>query len=332
MANSLNSLENLEESTKLYDVEEFETFDIEGFLKDKRLAVEKVLVDSHVKLEVRIFKDNTFYSESSDSNVNKDKIITVILDDSIVNKVNIVNIIGNEVELKNVKYDDILIYGINCLQITTKDIDIKEHKFEGFRQRESFTKVDHRLMKMNHFKVFNAHKFLSSYEMKLLTVYPQNPTTARALVLITDDLSDSNNQSNVGKTFSIKINLSSVRDIPLDFLIGNTPISIDNVKGNLTGMTVKNNQVLLTADMLHISKDEKNIYVGINVNKDVNNNVNKDVNNNVNKDVNNNVNKDVNNNVNKDVNNNVNKDVNNNVNKDVNNKSNLLFKNNRFNH
>ncbi|WP_267239591.1 hypothetical protein, partial [Staphylococcus aureus] len=320
MTNILNSLENLEESTKLCDVEEFETFDIEGFLKDKRLAVEKVLVDSHVKLEVRIFKDNTFYSESSDSNVNKDKIITVILNDAIVNKVNIVNIIGNEVELKNVKYDDILIYGINCLQITTKDIDIKEHKFEGFRQRESFTKVDHRLMKMNHFKVFNAHKFLSSYEMKLLTVYPQNPTTARALILITDDLSDSNNQSNVGKTFSIKINLSSVRDIPLDFLIGNTPISIDNVKGNLSGMTVKNNQVLLTADMLQISKDGKNIYVGSNVN------------NNVNKDVNNNVNKDVNNNVNKDVNNNVNKDVNNNVNKDVNNKSNLLFKNNRFNH
>ncbi len=304
MENTSKTLENLEESTKLKNVEQFETFDIAGFLKDKKLAVEKVLVDSHVKLEVRIVEDNTFYSESTDSNVNKDKIITVLLDDSIVNDINIVNIIGNEVKLKNVYNDHILVYEINCLQITTKDIEIATHKIEGFKQRDSFTKVDYRLMKMNHFKVFNAHKFLNSYEMKLLTVYPQNPTTARALILIENDLTNNTQPSNIGKTFSIKIELSNVRDIPLDFIMGNTSISSNNIKGKLTGMTVKNNQVLLTADMLQISKDMENIYIG----------------------------KDVNNNVSKDVNNNVSKDVNNNVSKDVNNKSNLLFKNNRFNH
>ncbi|PWZ94296.1 hypothetical protein DD865_12630, partial [Staphylococcus pseudintermedius] len=226
MSNIPNNLTTLENSINLNNVELFESFDIKSFLNGKRLAVEKIFVDSHIKLELRIIEDNTIYSETDEIDevdANKDKVITTILHEDIANKINIVDIIGNEVIINNINPDDVLVYGINCLQLTVKDIVIKDYKIEGFKQRNNITKVDYRLMKMNRFKTFNTQKFLSSYDMRLLTVYPQNPTTARAIILITNDLINSE-FSNVGKTFSIKVNLAAVSDIPLEFLIGNKTI------------------------------------------------------------------------------------------------------------
>lgn len=275
-----NTLQNLEDSTKMNNVELFESFDIESFLSGKTLAVEKVVVDSHIKLELKIVKDQTLYNDESDLDVNKDKIITAILHKDIASSVNIVDIIGNEVDIKNINPDDARVYGINCLQITVKDIDIKNHKIEGFKQRKSFTKADYKLMKMNLFKTFNSNKFINSYRLKLLTIYPQNPTTARAIILITDDLTNVDNSlSNVGKTFSLKVELSNVRDIPLEFIIGNKDIDRDNILGSLSGMTVKNNQVLLTADRIQISDNGKNIVIGKDVSSHINNTVSTNVNN-----------------------------------------------------
>lgn len=275
-----NTLQNLEDSTKMNNVELFESFDIESFLSGKTLAVEKVVVDSHIKLELKIVKDQTLYNDESDLDVNKDKIITAILHKDIASSVNIVDIIGNEVDIKNINPDDARVYGINCLQITVKDIDIKNLKIEGFKQRKSFTKADYKLMKMNLFKTFNSNKFINSYRLKLLTIYPQNPTTARAIILITDDLTNVDNSlSNVGKTFSLKVELSNVRDIPLEFIIGNKDIDRDNILGSLSGMTVKNNQVLLTADRIQISDNGKNIVIGKDVSSHINNTVSTNVNN-----------------------------------------------------
>lgn len=275
-----NTLQNLEDSTKMNNVELFESFDIESFLSGKTLAVEKVVVDSHIKLELKIVKDQTLYNDESDLDVNKDKIITAILHKDIASSVNIVDIIGNEVDIKNINPDDARVYGINCLQITVKDIDIKNHKIEGFKQRKSFTKADYKLMKMNLFKTFNSNKFINSYRLKLLTIYPQNPTTARAIILITDDLTNVDNSlSNIGKTFSLKVELSNVRDIPLEFIIGNKDIDRDNILGSLSGMTVKNNQVLLTADRIQISDNGKNIVIGKDVSSHINNTVSTNVNN-----------------------------------------------------
>lgn len=275
-----NTLQNLEDSTKINNVELFESFDIESFLSGKTLAVEKVVVDSHIKLELRIVKDQTLYNDESELDVNKDKIITAILHKDIASSVNIVDIIGNEVDIKNINPDDARVYGINCLQITVKDIDIKNHKIEGFKQRKSLTKADYKLMKMNLFKTFNSNKFINSYRLKLLTIYPQNPTTARAIILITDDLTNVDNSlSNVGKTFSLKVELSNVRDIPLEFIIGNKDIDRDNILGSLSGMTVKNNQVLLTADRIQINDNGKNIVIGKDVSSHINNTVSNNVNN-----------------------------------------------------
>ncbi|MDF0332409.1 hypothetical protein O0M98_11760 [Staphylococcus pseudintermedius] len=277
MSNIPSNLDTLENSINLNNVELFESFDIKSFLNGKRLAVEKIFVDSHIKLELRIIEDNTTYSEIDEVDANKDKVITAILHEDIANKVNIVDIIGNEVIINNINSDDTLVYGINCLQLTVKDIDIKDYKVEGFKQRNNITKVDYRLMKMNRFKTFNTQKFLSSYEMRLLTVYPQNPTTARAIILITNDLTNSE-LSNVGKTFSIKVNLAAVRDIPLEFLIGNKTITLNDISGNLTGMTVKNNQVLLTADNLQITVNGKKVLLGEDTNNKISNNFNNSLN------------------------------------------------------
>ncbi|EGQ2902091.1 hypothetical protein NAC36_002508 [Staphylococcus pseudintermedius] len=274
MSNIPNNLTTLENSINLNNVELFESFDIKSFLNGKRLAVEKIFVDSHIKLELRIIEDNTIYSETDEIDevdANKDKVITTILHEDIANKINIVDIIGNEVIINNINPDDVLVYGINCLQLTVKDIVIKDYKIEGFKQRNNITKVDYRLMKMNRFKTFNTQKFLSSYDMRLLTVYPQNPTTARAIILITNDLINSE-FSNVGKTFSIKVNLAAVRDIPLEFLIGNKTITFNDISGNLTGMTVKNNQVLLTADNLQITVNGQKVILGIDTNNKISNN------------------------------------------------------------
>ncbi|MGZ9761741.1 hypothetical protein [Staphylococcus pseudintermedius] len=274
MSNIPNNLTTLENSINLNNVELFESFDIKSFLNGKRLAVEKIFVDSHIKLELRIIEDNTIYSETDEIDevdANKDKVITTILHEDIANKINIVDIIGNEVIINNINPDDVLVYGINCLQLTVKDIVIKDYKIEGFKQRNNITKVDYRLMKMNRFKTFNTQKFLSSYDMRLLTVYPQNPTTARAIILITNNLINSE-FSNVGKTFSIKVNLAAVRDIPLEFLIGNKTITFNDISGNLTGMTVKNNQVLLTADNLQITVNGQKVILGIDTNNKISNN------------------------------------------------------------
>ncbi|EII2717612.1 hypothetical protein KQQ85_002283 [Staphylococcus pseudintermedius] len=274
MSNISSNLTTLENSISLNNVELYESFDIKSFLNSKRLAVEKIFVDSHIKLELRIIEDNTIYSEIDEIdevNANKDKVITAILHEDIANKINIVDIIGNEVIINNINSDDALVYGINCLQLTVKDIVIKDYKIEGFKQRNNITKVDYRLMKMNRFKTFNTQKFLSSYDMRLLTVYPQNPTTARAIILITNDLTN-NELSNVGKTFSIKVNLAAVRDIPLEFLIGNKTITSNDISGNLTGMTVKNNQVLLTADNLQITVNGQKVLLGIDTNNKISNN------------------------------------------------------------
>lgn len=269
-----DKLSTLEESTYFNNVELFESFDINAFLKGKRLAVEKIFIDSHIKLELKIIEDRTIYNDNYDNNVNQDKVITAILHQDIVNKLNIVDIIGNEVVINNVNSDDVIIYGINCLQLKVKDISIKKNKVEGFKQRNNITKVDYRLMKMNHFKTFNTQKFLYSYEMKLLTVYPQNPTTARAIVLVTNDLTNSDS-TNVGKTFSIKVNLKNVREIPLEFLIGNKVITINDILGNLSGVTVKNNQVLLTADGIQITVNEEKLIVGTVPSKQIVNNPSK---------------------------------------------------------
>lgn len=278
-----NNLQNLEDSIKINNVELFESFDIESFLNGKILAVEKVVVDSHIKLELRIVKDRTLYNDETEEDANKNKIITAILHKDIANSVNIVDIIGNEVYINNINPDDALVYGINCLQVTVKDIEIRNHKIEGFEQRTSFTKADYRLMKMNLFKTFNSNKFISSYRLKLLTVYPQNPTTARALILITEDLTNVDSSlSNVGKTFSLKVELSNVRDIPLEFVIGNKDIDRNNILGNLSGMTVKNNQVLLTADKIQINDNGNNIIIGKCVSKDASNHINSNVSNNEN--------------------------------------------------
>ncbi|OEL07271.1 hypothetical protein [Staphylococcus equorum] len=286
--------QDLESSSKLNDIEKFETFDINSFLEHKRLAVEKVIVDSHIKLEARIVEDNTRYKDEDNANVNVDKVITFIIHENIANQINIVNIIGREIEVKELSNDDAFLYGINSLKVMVKNIDIKEDKIEGFKQRSKFTKADYRLVKMNQFKTFDYNKFLSSYDMDILTIYPQSPTTARVIIIITDDYNEDENISNVGKTFSIKIEMPKVRDIPLALLIDNKRFTIDNLYGHITGMIVKNNQVLLTADGLIVESDNQTFTVGdadeSNTSKDVSNNANIDTNTNISNYMNNNLN------------------------------------------
>lgn len=310
---------DLESSSNLNDIDKFEAFDINSFLDNKRLAVEKVIVDSHIKLEARIVEDNTHYKDEDNTNNNVGKIITFVIHEAIASKINIVNIIGREIEVKDLSKDDAHVYGINSLRVMVKNIEIKEDKVEGFKQRAKLTKVDYRLVKMNQFKTFDYNKFLTSYDMKILTIYPQSTTTARVIVIITDDLNEDESSSNKGKTFSIKIELPKVRDIPLELLFGNKPFTIDNLHGHLSGVIVKNNQVLLNAEKLSIEVDNQTFTVGGIVHEDVNKKANKDVNNNISKDSNNNSNSFTNSSTNTDTSRNINSNVNNNTNSFTNN-------------
>lgn len=306
---------DLESSSNLNDIDKFEAFDINSFLDNKRLAVEKVIVDSHIKLEARIVEDNTHYKDEDNTNNNVGKIITFVIHEAIASKINIVNIIGREIEVKDLSKDDAHVYGINSLRVMVKNIEIKEDKIEGFKQRAKLTKVDYRLVKMNQFKTFDYNKFLTSYDMKILTIYPQSTTTARVIVIITDDLNEDESSSNKGKTFSIKIELPKVRDIPLELLFGNKPFTIDNLHGHLSGVIVKNNQVLLNAEKLSIEVDNQTFTVGGVVHEDVNKSVNKDVN----KSLNNNSNIFTNSDNNTSTSNNMNSNLNNNTNSNTNN-------------
>lgn len=323
---------DLESSSNLNDIDKFEAFDINSFLDNKRLAVEKVIVDSHIKLEARIVEDNTHYKDEDNTNNNVGKIITFVIHEAIASKINIVNIIGREIEVKDLSNDDAHVYGINSLRVMVKNIEIKEDKIEGFKQRAKLTKVDYRLVKMNQFKTFDYNKFLTSYDMKILTIYPQSTTTARVIVIITDDLNEDESSSNKGKTFSIKIELPKVRDIPLELLFGNKPFTIDNLHGHLSGVIVKNNQVLLNAEKLSIEVDNQTFTVGGVVHEDVNKNVNNDVN----KSSNNNSNSFTNNNANTDTSNNMNSNLNNNTNSNANNfpnsNTNNIINSNHNNH
>ncbi|MEY8601905.1 hypothetical protein [Staphylococcus shinii] len=310
---------DLESSSNLNDIDKFEAFDINSFLDNKRLAVEKVIVDSHIKLEARIVEDNTHYKDEDNTNNNVGKIITFVIHEAIASKINIVNIIGREIEVKDLSNDDAHVYGINSLRVMVKNIEIKEDKIEGFKQRAKLTKVDYRLVKMNQFKTFDYNKFLTSYDMKILTIYPQSTTTARVIVIITDDLNEDESSSNKGKTFSIKIELPKVRDIPLELLFGNKPFTIDNLHGHLSGVIVKNNQVLLNAEKLSIEVDNQTFTVGGVVHEDVNKNVNNDVNNNSNSFTNSYTNTDTSNNINGNTNNNTNNITNNFPNSNTNN-------------
>lgn len=309
---------DLESSSNLNDIDKFEAFDINSFLDNKRLAVEKVIVDSHIKLEARIVEDNTHYKDEDNTNSNVGKIITFVIHEAIASKINIVNIIGREIEVKDLSNDDAHVYGINSLRVMVKNIEIKEDKVEGFKQRAKLTKVDYRLVKMNQFKTFDYNKFLTSYDMKILTIYPQSTTTARVIVIITDDLNEDESSSNKGKTFSIKIELPKVRDIPLELLFGNKPFTIDNLHGHLSGVIVKNNQVLLNAEKLSIDVDNQTFTVGGVVHEDVNKDINKNTNNITNTDTSNTSSNNINSNTNNFPNSNTNNITNSNNNNHLN--------------
>lgn len=313
---------DLESSSNLNDIDKFEAFDINSFLDNKRLAVEKVIVDSHIKLEARIVEDNTHYKDEDNTNNNVGKIITFVIHEAIASKINIVNIIGREIEVKDLSNDDAHVYGINSLRVMVKNIEIKEDKIEGFKQRAKLTKVDYRLVKMNQFKTFDYNKFLTSYDMKILTIYPQSTTTARVIVIITDDLNEDESSSNKGKTFSIKIELPKVRDIPLELLFGNKPFTIDNLHGHLSGVIVKNNQVLLNAEKLSIDVDNQTFTVGGVVHEDVNKEVNKDISNNTNINTNNSTNTETSNNTSRNLNSNTHNFPNSNTNNNTNSNNN----------
>lgn len=323
---------DLESSSNLNDIDKFEAFDINSFLDNKRLAVEKVIVDSHIKLEARIVEDNTHYKDEDNTNSNVGKVITFVIHEAIASKINIVNIIGREIEVKDLSNDDAHVYGINSLRVMVKNIEIKEDKVEGFKQRAKLTKVDYRLVKMNQFKTFDYNKFLTSYDMKILTIYPQSTTTARVIVIITDDLNEDESSSNKGKTFSIKIELPKVRDIPLELLFGNKPFTIDNLHGHLSGVIVKNNQVLLNAEKLSIEVDNQIFTVGDVVHEDVNKNVNNDVNNDVNNNSNNFTNSDANISTSNNINGNTNNNTNSNTNNFPNSNTNNITNSNHNNH
>ncbi|EZV57640.1 hypothetical protein V074_02595 [Staphylococcus aureus 2010-60-1240-1] len=339
---------DLESSSKLIDINRFETIDINSFISGKSLVIEKVEVDEHIKFDVRITSDNTLYKEEKDKEANLNKVLTLQVDDSVANDINIVNIIGCEIILKNLSNEDATIYGNNALKVKIKDFTISPEKIEGFKQKNNLTVADHRLSKINQYKTFDAYKFLKLHQMKILTIYAQSPTTARIIAIITDD-KKRELESNKGKTFSIKIEMPKVRDIPLELLIGNKPFSLENVKGTITGMIVKNNQVLLSADAFEY-KDGNEIYsigslnesnpINKDANKNLSNSSSKDINtisnNSSSKELNRNTNNDVNNNVsnysNNDVNKITNNNINNHVNKNANNEPNKHTNNNLSNY
>src|SRR5699024_11163961 len=255
--------ENLESSFALNNISRFESFDISKFLEDKILAVEKVQVDTHIKLEIRIVEDNTVYADNDKNLSNTNKIITFIIDDSIAEYINIVNIIGKQVVVGNLSNAEPYIYGVNSLKLVVDDIDILDNKIPDFNQRTKLNKTDYKLVKTNGFKSFDHNKFLSTYKMNILTIYPQSPKVARAIIIITDTHDDTDeSRTNIGKTFSIKLEMDEVRDIPLDLLIGNKPFDQSNLVGHISGTVVKNNHVLLMSDALKLHVDDKIITVG----------------------------------------------------------------------
>lgn len=255
--------ENLESSFALNNISRFESFDISKFLEDKILAVEKVQVDTHIKLEIRIVEDNTVYADNDKNLSNTNKIITFIIDDSIAEYINIVNIIGKQVVVGNLSNAEPYIYGVNSLKVVVDDIDILDNKIPDFNQRTKLNKTDYKLVKTNGFKSFDHNKFLSTYKMNILTIYPQSPKVARAIIIITDTHDDTDeSRTNIGKTFSIKLEMDEVRDIPLDLLIGNKPFDQSNLVGHISGTVVKNNHVLLMADALKLHVDDKIFTVG----------------------------------------------------------------------
>lgn len=257
---------NLESSSALNNIQWFESFDVSKFLEDKILAVEKVIVDTHIRLEIRIVEDHTSYDDNDKNLSNKDKIITFIIDDSIAEYINIVNIIGKQVTVGSFKNAAASIYGVNALKVVVDDIDISDHKIPDFKQLPKINKVDYKLVKTNSFKSFDHDKFLNFYKMKILTIYPQMPKVARAVILITDSVDDlDESKSNVGKTFSIKLDMEAVRDIPLALLIGNKPFDKSNLFGHISGTIVKNNHVLLMADTLKLNVDDQTFTVGQNL-------------------------------------------------------------------
>ncbi|HHR7532398.1 TPA: hypothetical protein ACS9H9_002381 [Staphylococcus aureus] len=331
---------DLESSSKLIDINRFETIDINSFISGKSLVIEKVEVDEHIKFDVRITSDNTLYKEEKDKEANLNKVLTLQVDDSVANDINIVNIIGCEIILKNLSNEDATIYGNNALKVKIKDFTISPEKIEGFKQKNNLTVADHRLSKINQYKTFDAYKFLKLHQMKILTIYAQSPTTARIIAIITDD-KKRELESNKGKTFSIKIEMPKVRDIPLELLIGNKPFSLENVKGTITGMIVKNNQVLLSADAFEY-KDGNEIYsIGsLNESNPINKDANKNLSNSSSKDINtisnNSSSKDINtisnNSSSKELNRTTNNDVNNNVSNYSNNDVNKITNNNINNH
>ncbi|PTK88518.1 hypothetical protein [Staphylococcus gallinarum] len=78
--------------------------------------------------------------------------------------------------------------------------------------------------------------------MNILTVYPQSPKIARLIILITDSkYEESETESNIGKTFSVRIDMDKKRNIPVHLLIGNKEFTKENLKGDVNGTIVKDN-------------------------------------------------------------------------------------------
>lgn len=255
--------EYLEKSLALNHIENFERFDAKRFLEDKILAVEKVLVDQHIKLEIRIVEDNTVYEDNDKQLSNKDKLITFVIDDSIAEYINIVNIIGKQVTVGNLENAKATIYGVNALNVVIDDIDILDTVIPNFNPRAKLNKTDYRLVKTNSFKSFDIEKFLTTYEMQLLTLYPQAPKVARAIILLTDVHQDSETyRHNIGKTISLKVELEDVRAIPLELVTGRLPFGRANIIGDFTATVVKNNHVLVMADQLQFHADDHTLTVG----------------------------------------------------------------------
>ncbi|MHD0398770.1 hypothetical protein ACY2DA_13185 [Staphylococcus simulans] len=251
---------NLEDSSKLNGVDNFEVFDSYSFFKDKLLVIEKVIVDSHIKLQVRIVEDNTNY-DNDDKNVNAGKVVSLLVSDKLTNRLNIVGIVGNKVTLPDNKFSKAKIGNDNSLEVEIDDININE-KPQGFEQSQNITKAEYKLTKLSQFKSFDVKRFLNSYEMEILTVYPQLPTIARCVVVITADNTNDHEISNVGKVFSIKVELEKNRDIPLELIAGRHQLKERNLQGEISGVIVKHNQVLLNADNLNIDVNGTNYSLG----------------------------------------------------------------------
>src|SRR5699024_618400 len=120
-------------------------------------------------------------------------------------------------------------------------------------QRTKLNKTDYKLVKTNGFKSFDHNKFLSTYKMNILTIYPQSPKVARAIIIITDTHDDTDeSRTNIVKTFSIKLEMDEVRYISFYLLIGNKLFYQSNLVGHIFGTFVKNNHVLRMSYALYL--------------------------------------------------------------------------------